>query len=173
MNRSCGIYKIKNIKNNKIYIGSSNYIEKRWVRHKLDLKYNCHHSRYLQRSYNNNGLDNYEFTILELCEESKLLDREQYYLDNLKPEYNTSITADRCTHNEDTKKELSIRMSGKNNPWYGKKRPEHSKFCKENPPFKGKHHSLENKIKSSRKHTNMSSDMLDSIKKLIETGKTT
>ena len=33
---TCGIYKIMNLKNNKIYIGKSKNIEKRWQRHKED-----------------------------------------------------------------------------------------------------------------------------------------
>ena len=47
-----GIYKITNIKNGKIYVGSSKDIEKRWKEHLYKLKYGVHHSVKLQnRSY--------------------------------------------------------------------------------------------------------------------------
>ena len=51
---SVGVYKILNIKNDKFYIGSTSTIgfENRWKKHILDLNNNCHHSVYLQRSWN-------------------------------------------------------------------------------------------------------------------------
>ena len=101
-----GIYQIRNKVNSKSYIGSSTRLSKRWKRHLTDLKCNVHHSLALQRAFHKYGSDNFEFTILENCEESKLLDREQYYLNTLKPEYNICKTAGNClgvTHSEETK----------------------------------------------------------------------
>lgn len=48
-----GVYKITNIINNKIYIGSTankQGFKKRWSYHGCDLKNNKHHSRHLQRA---------------------------------------------------------------------------------------------------------------------------
>lgn len=92
-NQSCGIYKIENMNNGKFYIGSSKRVEARWSNHKKDLKQQRHHSVYLQASYNKHGVDNFTFEIIELCEEDKLLEREQFYLDTLKPAYNTEKIA--------------------------------------------------------------------------------
>ena len=78
-----GIYKIRNIINNNIYIGSSNNIKKRWIKHFSLLKRNCHHSSHLQNAWNKYGEFNFEFSILEECKEDELLLREQYYLDKL------------------------------------------------------------------------------------------
>jgi len=47
-----GIYKITNIKNNKIYIGSSKNTEIRFKEHLYLLENNSHHSTKLQNSYN-------------------------------------------------------------------------------------------------------------------------
>ena len=44
MKNKGGIYKIKNIINGKVYIGSAIYFIKRWSVHKSELKNNKHHS---------------------------------------------------------------------------------------------------------------------------------
>ena len=85
-----GVYQIRNTINDKIYIGSSINIEKRWVRHKRDLVKGNHRNRHLQRAWNKYGEENFEFSILEECEPIKeiLLEKEQYYLNKLRPQYN-------------------------------------------------------------------------------------
>ncbi|HVY53957.1 MAG TPA: GIY-YIG nuclease family protein [Gammaproteobacteria bacterium] len=88
-----GIYKIINLINGKFYIGSSKNIDERWRIHKVYLIRNKHHSRHLQSSWNKYGADAFEFHIIEYCEKEKLIEREQYYLDTLKPIYNSSPTA--------------------------------------------------------------------------------
>ncbi len=99
-----GIYKITNIINNKFYIGSSINIFKRWLEHKDALIRNVHHCTYLQNSVNKYGIDNFIFEILEelifpegyersLIREH-LIQREQYYLDSLVPDYNFYKIAD-------------------------------------------------------------------------------
>ena len=80
---SCGIYRIINLVNNKFYIGSSNNIERRWSKHKRMLNCNKHHSRHLQNSWNKYGQENFIFEIIEECLKEILLEREQWYLDEL------------------------------------------------------------------------------------------
>lgn len=85
-----GIYNIRNLINNKLYIGSSININRRWSEHKNKLKYNRHPGVYLQRSYDKYGKENFIYEVIEYIEDnSKLLEREQIWLDLLKPEYNT------------------------------------------------------------------------------------
>ncbi len=61
------------------------------------------------------------------------------------------------THSEKSKKKISDANSGENNPWYGKKRPEHSKrMSGENNPFYGKHHSEETKKKIGENQVDVS-----------------
>lgn len=80
------IYKITNKVNNKFYIGSAVDFAQRKRKHLSDLKLGHHHSRHLQRSYIKHGIDNFLFEIIETISESNLLiEREQYYLDTLKP----------------------------------------------------------------------------------------
>jgi group I intron endonuclease len=60
-----GIYVIKNIINNKIYVGQTiNIIENRIKRHQYELKNNKHANIYLQREFNKFGIHCFEFNIL-------------------------------------------------------------------------------------------------------------
>lgn len=81
MKRIAGIYKITNIINNKIYIGSSNNIYKRKREHFSSLRNGTHCNIHLQRAYNIHGKSNFKFEIVEICEEKDLLKIEQIYLD--------------------------------------------------------------------------------------------
>lgn len=103
---SIGIYQIINKINNKKYIGSSIALKNRKRRHFADLKSDIHHSQALQRAYNKYGSENFDFLILEYCTQDNLLEREQYYLDCLDPEYNICKTAGNClgvVQSEETK----------------------------------------------------------------------
>lgn len=78
-----GIYKITNIVNNKIYIGSSRNIKNRWFKHTALLRHNKHENKHLQNAWNKYGEENFKFEIVEQCEVEELLIREQFYLDSL------------------------------------------------------------------------------------------
>jgi len=86
-----GIYKIEI--NEHIYIGSaSKGFEKRWKLHLKDLLGpNSHHSYKMQKYFDE--CQNINFSIIELCEPEKCIEREQYYIDTLKPDMNISPTA--------------------------------------------------------------------------------
>ena len=79
---NCGIYKIKCLKSNHYYIGSSCNIEKRFKRHMREAIRNRHHSLFFQNVFNKYGEENFILEILELCDKDYLKQREQYYLDN-------------------------------------------------------------------------------------------
>lgn len=91
------IYQIRNVLNDGLYIGSTNNFRNRSINHKLDLKKNKHHSKYLQNAYNKYGKDNFEFTILAKCPINKMIELEQWYIDNLNPKYNMSLIAGRVS----------------------------------------------------------------------------
>jgi group I intron endonuclease len=88
LNRS-GIYKITNIINNKIYIGSAVNFIKRKQYHIRMIKNKKHCNKHLEKSFLKYGLENFKFEIIEIVENKNLLlEREQFYLDLLKPQYN-------------------------------------------------------------------------------------
>ena len=88
---SIGIYKITNLLNNKVYIGQSVDIEKRWSTHKSELTNNYHYNAHLQSAWNKYGEDNFDFSIIEECDLNQLNDREIYWVskyDSYKNGYN-------------------------------------------------------------------------------------
>ena len=111
----CGVYKITNNVNGKFYIGSSVNIISRWSGHLSDLNKNKHHSRYLQRAWNKYGADYFSFEIIEQCEKSQLIAREQHYFDTKKPQYNILPKAGSCLgskHSEERRRKNSLAKIG-------------------------------------------------------------
>ena len=51
----CGVYKITNIKNKKIYIGSSKNILQRWKNHIRELESTSHKNMFLQEDWDEYG----------------------------------------------------------------------------------------------------------------------
>lgn len=78
-----GIYKITNKINNKVYIGQSINIEKRWGEHKRNAFNSKTHTYYypLYSSIRKYGLDNFTFEIIEECLIKNLTEREQYWIE--------------------------------------------------------------------------------------------
>lgn len=86
--KASGIYCIRNIRNNKRYVGSAVNIAARYRTHKCDLTKGRHHSPYLQNSWKKYGPDAFEFVVLESCAVEDLIASEQRWIDTLSPEYN-------------------------------------------------------------------------------------
>ena len=57
------IYAISNVYNEKMYIGQTKNIEKRWYKHTSDLKNRKHHSKSLQDDWDKYGEEGFEFII--------------------------------------------------------------------------------------------------------------
>lgn len=96
---SCGIYKITNNVNNKIYIGQSINIEKRWQHHKLEAN-NKNQNQYnylIHRAFRKYGIKNFSFEIIEECLSNELNDKEKYwikYYNSYKNGYNMTAGGD-------------------------------------------------------------------------------
>jgi group I intron endonuclease len=136
-----GIYKIVNNINGKIYIGSAKDFKKRYESHVNALLKNKHHNRKLQNGVNKYKIENFTFVPIEYIDDvNQLIVREQYYLDLLNPYYNICKVAGNslgCIRTKKTRKLISQalkgKVSGKNNPMYGKPRPDlilRNKLCK-------------------------------------------
>lgn len=69
MEKESGIYQIRNIINDKIYIGKSINLINRKSQHFLNLRKNTHKNFKLQGSVNKHGIDNFVFEILEKCDD--------------------------------------------------------------------------------------------------------
>jgi len=92
-NKIAGIYKILNVKTGDFYIGSSNNVSRRKIEHFSSLRNNKHYNTRLQRSFNKHGIEKFEFIIVAICPQNYLVKLEQWFLDNLKPKYNSAKNA--------------------------------------------------------------------------------
>lgn len=154
-----GIYKITNIINNKCYIGSSWDVENRLRTHKSKLKKGKNTIK-LQNAFNKYGKENFIFEFLEIVPIEGLKDKEQYYLNVLKPEYNIDPIARR--NSEEVREANSRRLSNSGNGMFGKKHSAETirkmslhfknKFKnKENHPMYGRHLSKDSIVKMIEK----------------------
>ena len=84
----CGIYKITNTITGDFYIGSSKNVKQRWVNHKKPSVWNDNPNNQLYKDMQEYGKDKFVFEILAEVEESFLKEKEQKFIETLKPTYN-------------------------------------------------------------------------------------
>lgn len=132
----CGIYCIRNLINNKVYIGKSKNIYKRIHQHLYDLKNQRDNENiYLLRSWIKYGEFNFEYFVLEYLEKDDELvaKRELYWMsiyDSLNNGYNLRSDSDsRMIVNEKTSEKISNRLKKE---WSEGIRSEHGKKLSEN-----------------------------------------
>lgn len=93
MEKICGIYKITNKINGKMYIGQSVDIYDRWIKEKAPSA-----QKYaLQRAFDKYGRENFNFEIIERLKPDKLNEREIYwiaYYDTYNNGYNETLGGD-------------------------------------------------------------------------------
>lgn len=118
----CGVYQIKNLTTDKVYIGSSSDIRRRWQCHRDTLRKGTSRTPYLQHAWNKYGLDDFEFIILETTDIDTLLLREQHWIDTLQSAnpaygYNLLPTAGNNRGHKasaETRRKLSLVGKGRN-----------------------------------------------------------
>ena len=98
-----GIYCIENRINHKSYIGSSKNLYQRLLKHFALLRYNKHQNAHLQNAWNKYGEDNFEWSIIEICDNSILTEREQYCIDLFGAEYNITRKVERNTLSKESR----------------------------------------------------------------------
>jgi group I intron endonuclease len=75
------IYKIRNVVNNKFYVGSTTDTRERFRTHRSRLRKGVHHCRHLQSSWNKYGEDCFKFEVQEVIEDAaKLWEAEERWL---------------------------------------------------------------------------------------------
>ena len=130
---SC-VYMIKNIVNNKVYIGSTKNLRNRMYAHNHLLKHGKHDSSRLQEDWDNGDI--FEVIVLkEIEDEDKLRDCEQYFIDyyesyNESNGYNIYRNSESPLghkYRDEVKDKLSKLRKGKNNPFYGKSHSDESR----------------------------------------------
>jgi len=93
-NKRSGIYRWVNNINGKTYVGSSRKLNTRFSAY-FRTSFLLHRLRgsLIYKALLKHGHSNFTLEILEYCEPEIVIQREQFYLDNLEPEYNLCKTA--------------------------------------------------------------------------------
>lgn len=159
-----GVYRIVNRISGKFYVGSSVHLFRRKSEHFSRLRRHTHCNLFLQKAFDKYGENAFSFEIIEIVDDvDQLMEREQYWLDKLKP-YNREIG---YNINQSS---IGPDLHGENNPMYGvspQKRMDEKTYEKwlasrqgENAsrPMQGKKHTIESREKMrikalGRKHT--------------------
>lgn len=153
-----GIYLIKHIPTERVYVGSSVNVRARLLWHKRELVRNKHHNDRLQRSWNFHGADEFDFSLHCIVDgEDQLFPAEQYFMDlygSINTGFNMQTAAfygDRCRFTDEVRAKLSASRTGV---------PRSQETChkiaeahKGNTHFLGKKHSEQTKqqISTSKK----------------------
>lgn len=100
----------------KSYIGSSKDVRKRIRSHWGLLRNGKHTNTHIQRAFNMYGEENFIVEILEFCEESLLQDREQFFLNQFKPEFNIAKDTKAPMRYRKHSPETLVKLQGRE-PW--------------------------------------------------------
>jgi len=127
--------------------------------HKCLLKHGKHHSPHFQHAWDLYGENNFVFEVIEECNKDILIEREQFYFDSLKPEYNISKIAGKTEMTPEIRKKLSDACRGRPSAFKGRKHTKgsrkkismnHADCGGKNNAFYGKHHTKEFKARLSK-----------------------
>lgn len=86
--KKSGVYKITNTVTGDFYIGSSKNVKHRWAKHKCPSTWKNYPNNPMYLDMKKYGLDKFDFEILAEVEPEQLKEKEQQFIENLKPTYN-------------------------------------------------------------------------------------
>lgn len=142
-----GIYGIRNLLNDKWYVGQSINIELRWKRHVWALNNEYHHNQHLLRSWKKYGESAFQFIALEECDAGDLNNREAYWINRL---HSLENGYNECSGGAGT---VGYKWSDEAKVKFAKGR------IGEKNPFHGKHHSEEWRTRLSNRQTGKNNPM--------------
>ena len=161
-----GVYIIKNVMNNKVYVGSSANVKRRRNLHMYELSNGIHHCRHLQNAFNKYGENSFEFLVVKTIDKiddkdklrKNLVEAEQLVLDAIDNGmlYNTAPIAESCLGIKKTPLQIEEMRTSRlkirdylskmmNSPKY--KKLLHDKCSGKNNAMYGKTHTSEAKKK--------------------------
>ena len=125
MNKICAVYKITNTITGDFYIGSSKNVKNRWVKHKCPSRWNECPNNPMYLDMQKYGVDKFVFEILEEAEIEQLKEKEQQFIETLKPTYNNNNAKG---YNVERRKE-SIRKYNKSDKYKEYKKQYYNQLC--------------------------------------------
>ncbi|MCK9198571.1 MAG: GIY-YIG nuclease family protein [Bacilli bacterium] len=190
------IYCIRNIINDKVYIGQTSDFEKRKKEHIKKLNINLHHNKHLQYSWNKYGGDNFVFEILkDNIDIKEINDIEKLYIllfqtNNSDFGYNLTEGGDGVKgykHSEEIIENMKRTRKNRIGYFKDKKHTQEAKnnireYAIENNNMKNKNHTEETKKKISlkmketskerRKNNFVLQEQINNVKNLLKKGLT-
>src|SRR5574343_160750 len=107
-----GVYEIRNLMDGKTYIGSSSRcVQRRLATHRTSLNRGDHDNFKLQIAWLKCPREAFEFNLIEECPKEKCIEREQYWMNLLAPEYNIAKQACNTAHFTDMMKSMIRKRS--------------------------------------------------------------
>ena len=85
-----GVYKITNTVTGDFYVGSSKNVKRRWTAHKCPSVWKNNPNNPMYIDMQKYGVDKFEMQIIAEVEESFLKEKEQQFIETLKPSYNSN-----------------------------------------------------------------------------------
>lgn len=120
--RLCGVYLMR-AATGELYVGSSIDCKGRWRNHCKDMRDGKHNFRVMEivAAHRGTGVIAFEFAMLEECDAERLVEREQHWMDVLKPTLNAVPVAGRkgltgFSHRESSKQKTAVAMTGRKRP---------------------------------------------------------
>ena len=132
-----GIYKITNTVTGDFYIGSSKDVKRRWAQHKCQSTWKNNPNNQLYKDIQEYGKDKFVFEVIEEVEESFLKEKEQKFIETLKPTYN-----DRNANGWDIERQKEYHKTDK----YKKSRKEYQKTEKGKKTHKKAQNKYDNQL---------------------------
>lgn len=109
-----GVYKITNTITNDCYIGSSKNVEWRMNYHKYASVWKHNPTKVLYKAFQQYGIDNFTFETIETTSLEDRHSREQYWISQLKPVYNTYCTGIDTSDKKEYQKEYCDQLCNYN-----------------------------------------------------------
>ena len=92
--KNAGVYAITNRTTNRVYIGGSRRVDKRWKEHRKHARDSRHHSHSFQADWDKHGEQDFDFRVLLWCSSDNLRMYEQACMSRFLSYYNVSPCAD-------------------------------------------------------------------------------
>lgn len=110
---SSGIYEIVHVETGRRYVGSAKNLASRKKTHFVALRSGSHHNSHLQSAWLKYGEDAFMFRVIDYCDKSELIAREQQAFKELNPEFNINKVAGSrlgMRHRQETIEKLKSRI---------------------------------------------------------------
>ena len=130
-NKKSGVYRWTNLNTGFSYVGSSVNLSKRFTSY-YSYSFLAKNNMIIYKALLKYGYSNFKLEILEYCAPKECIEREQYYLDSLKPEYNIFKIAGSSLGHKHTEETLAKFKERKFSPDHLKKLKAHLTILNKN-----------------------------------------